>query len=238
MDGDREIEIRDAAGRELARLDIDREKRTGAPEAVFAQGKAPEETLAIAEALVERRGHALITRAGRETLALLRRRWPDLRIAAHAGTALAGIPPEPAPGRGWVAIAAAGTSDLPVAEEAALTLESLGRESRLVADVGVAGLHRLLRRLEWLRQAAVIIAVAGMEGALPGVLAGLVPAPVLAVPTSVGYGASFGGAAALLGMLNSCAPGLMVVNIDNGFGAAVAAARILGHSDQRENSRA
>ncbi|MDR1520582.1 MAG: nickel pincer cofactor biosynthesis protein LarB [Planctomycetota bacterium] len=227
---DRELEIRDASGFVLARLDIDRETRSGAPEAVFAQGKTAAETLAVAEALVAKQGYALVTRAEPETLLALRVRWPDLRTAAHAGTALAGSPPAVLPGGPWVGIAVAGTSDLPVAEEAAVTLESLGLESRVVSDVGVAGLHRLLRQLDALRQAAVILAVAGMEGALPSVLAGLTPAPVVAVPTSVGYGASLGGLSALLGMLNSCSPGITVVNIDNGFGAAVAASRMIRHS--------
>lgn len=225
----REVEVTDADGFVMARLDVDREARSGSPEAVFAQGKTTAETLAIAEALVEKRGYALITRARPETLAALRERWPDIRIASHAGAALAGTPPARRGELGWIAIAVAGTSDLPVAEEAAFTLDSMGLESRIIADVGVAGLHRLLRQTETLRLAAVVLAVAGMEGALPSVLAGLVPAPVVAVPTSVGYGASLGGIAALLGMLNSCSPGITVVNIDNGFGAAVAAARMMTH---------
>jgi NCAIR mutase (PurE)-related protein len=232
------LEIRDAAGFTLARLDIDRETRSGAPEAVFAQGKTVSETMAITEALVEKQGHALVTRAGRKTLLALRERWPDLKTAAHAGTALAGTPPAIPPESPWVAIAIAGTSDIHVAEEAAFTLESLGIGQRIFADVGVAGLHRLLRRLDDLRRAAVIIAAAGMEGALPSVIAGLVPAPVVGVPTSVGYGASLGGVSAMLGMLNSCSPGMTVVNIDNGFGAAVAAARMIKHPPHLTGGRA
>ena len=230
MSQDRELEIRDAAGFILARLDIDLETRSGAPEAVFAQGKTASETVAITEALVEKQGHALVTRAGRETMLALRERWPDLKAAPHAGTALAGTPPASLSEGPWVAIAIAGTSDIQVAEEAAFTLESLGIGQRIFADVGVAGLHRLLRRLDDLRRAAVIIAAAGMEGALPSVIAGLVPAPVVGVPTSIGYGASLGGISAMLGMLNSCSPGMTVVNIDNGFGAAVAAARMIRHA--------
>ena len=225
----REVAVTDADGFVMARLDVDRERRCGAPEAVFAQGKTPEETLAITETLSARQGHALVTRAGPEAMALLKRRWPDLRVAPHSGAALAGkLPERKRPGH-WVAVVVAGTSDLPVAEEAAFTLDSLGLENRIISDVGVAGIHRLLNQVDSLRQASVIIAVAGMEGALPSVMAGLVPAPVIAVPTSVGYGASLGGLSALLGMLNSCSPGITVVNIDNGFGAAVAAARVINH---------
>ncbi|MCC8190928.1 MAG: nickel pincer cofactor biosynthesis protein LarB [Planctomycetes bacterium] len=228
--GDREVPVADSHGFVMARLDVDREARCGAPEAVFAQGKTPAETLAITEILVAKQGHALVTRADTATMALLRERWPDLRVAPHAGAALAGAPPARRAAGTWVAITAAGTSDLTVAEEAAFTLDSLGLDNHIIADVGVAGIHRLLAQIDRLRQAAVILAVAGMEGALPSVLAGLVPAPVVAVPTSVGYGASLGGLTALLGMLNSCSPGICVVNIDNGFGAAVAAARIINHS--------
>lgn len=230
--GGREIPVTDNRGFVMARLDVDRTARSGTPEAVFASGKTVAETLSIVDALVEKQGHALVTRAYSEAIAALRERWPDLKVAAHAGAALAGTPPERRFPDRWVAIAAAGTSDLPVAEEAAFTLDSLGIESRLVADIGVAGIHRLLNQVEFLGGASVIIAVAGMEGALPSVMAGLVPSPVIAVPTSVGYGASLGGLAALLGMLNSCSPGICVVNIDNGFGAAVAAARIIGQSDR------
>lgn len=234
LDSELEVPVTDAAGFVMARLDVDRERRCGAPEAVFAQGKTPAETLSIAESLVQRQGHALVTRANTETVDVLRRRWPELRVAPHSGAALAGMLPERRARGRWVAITVAGTSDLPVAEEAAFTLDALGLESRIIADVGVAGIHRLLGRIELLREASVILAVAGMEGALPSVLAGLVPAPVVAVPTSIGYGASLGGLSALLGMLNSCSPGITVVNIDNGFGAAVAAARIINHTGGQE----
>lgn len=223
----REAGVHAPSGETLAWLDLERGARCGAPEAIFAQGKTPEDTLAISETLVERQGYALVTRAGPEAMALLRGRWPDMRCAAHAGAALLGAPPPIPDGGPHVAVVCAGTSDLPVAEEAALTLASLGHAARIVADVGVAGLHRLLARLEDIRLASVVIAVAGMEGALPSVVAGLISAPVVAVPTSVGYGASLGGLSALLGMLNSCSPGISVVNIDNGFGAAMAASRML-----------
>jgi NCAIR mutase (PurE)-related protein len=223
---EREAAVGAPDGGILARLDLGREARCGAPEAIFAQGKTPRDTLAISETLVERQGHALVTRAGPEAMALLRARWPDLRAADHAGAALVGTPPA-VRGGGHVAVVCAGTSDLAVAEDAVLTLAALGHRAEIVADVGVAGLHRLLGRLEDIRRAGVVIAVAGMEGALPSVLAGLIAAPVIAVPTSVGYGASLGGLSALLGMLNSCSPGISVVNIDNGFGAAMAASRML-----------
>jgi NCAIR mutase (PurE)-related protein len=222
-----ELAVDDADGLTLARLDIGREERCGAPEAVFAQGKTPEDTLAITASLVEKQGHALVTRAGAEAMRLLRNRWPDLREAGHAGIALVGTPPEPVADGQGVAVAAAGTSDLPVAEEAAMTLASLGVGARIIADIGVAGLHRLLAQLPALRAASVVIAVAGMEGALPGVMSGLVATPIIAVPTSVGYGAHLGGLTALFGMIGSCSPGISVVNIDNGFGAAVAASRIV-----------
>lgn len=233
----REVAVTAGGGRVVARLDIDRPERCGAPEAVFAQGKTTEETLAIVETLVEKQGHALVTRANRETIAALLERWPGMAVAPNAGAAVAGKPPKPRKNGPWVAVTAAGTSDIPVAEEALLTLEALGIESRLVADVGVAGIHRLMNKLDILREAAVIIAVAGMEGALPSVMAGLVAAPVIAVPTSVGYGAALGGLAALLGMLTSCSPGIAVVNIDNGFGAAMAASRIIGHSGRKGRGR-
>ncbi len=224
------LEVNNADGLTLARLDIGREERCGAPEAVFAQGKTPEDTLAITERLAEKQGHALVTRAGAEAMRLLRARWPDLREAAHAGLALVGTPPAVRDDGQHVAVAAAGTSDLPVAEEAVMTLASLGIGARIVADIGVAGLHRLLARLDDFRAASVVIAVAGMEGALPSVISGLVATPVIAVPTSVGYGAHLGGLTAMLGMLGSCSPGISVVNIDNGFGAAVAAARIINNA--------
>ncbi len=222
-----EAEVHDPSGWVAARLDLERTARCGTPEAIFALAKTTAETLAIAEKLVEKQGHALITRMSPDTLAALRKRWPDLLAGERSGTAVVGVVPRLEENLGPVVITLAGTSDIPVAEEAALTLRSVGIPCEMVADVGVAGIHRLLARLEELRRAKVVLAVAGMEGALPSVVAGLISAPVVAVPTSVGYGASLGGISALLGMLNSCTPGITVVNIDNGFGAAVAAARML-----------
>lgn len=229
MDGgnEKETAVRDGGGKLVANLDLERRGRCGAPEAIFAAGKTSAETLAIAAVLVEKQGYALVTRAPAETMAALGKRWPDMKASDRAGAALLGLVPESEKRKGLAVIVAAGTSDLGVAEEVALTFDSLGVSSRIVADVGVAGIHRLLSRVEEIREADVVVAVAGMEGALPGVVGGLISAPVVAVPTSVGYGASFGGLSALLGMLNSCSPGVAVVNIDNGFGAAVTATRIL-----------
>ncbi|MCD7897110.1 MAG: nickel pincer cofactor biosynthesis protein LarB [Planctomycetaceae bacterium] len=202
--------------------------RGGAAGAIFALRKTPKETLAVAKALVRRQGFALVTRADAATCALLRKTWPRGLYGSRNGAALVGVVPKPRDDARYVALAAAGTSDLPVVEEAELTLVSLGIPCRRHIDIGIAGIHRLFERLDDLSGAAVVITVAGMEGALPSVIAGLVRAPVVAVPTSVGYGASLGGVTALLGMLTSCAPGVTVVNIDNGFGAAVAAAKMLG----------
>lgn len=210
----------------FAVLDHDRAKRCGFAEVVFAENKQPEHVEAIVESLLERTPGALVTRATPATCERLLTRWPDAECDPAGRTLLVGSPPPPCSG-GRVAIVTAGTSDLPVAHEALLTAKALGVEADLVTDVGVAGLHRLVSRLERLRSARVIIVVAGMEGALPSVVGGLVDVPVVAVPTSVGYGSSLGGLAALLGMLNSCASGLSVVNIDNGFGASAAAARIV-----------
>jgi NCAIR mutase (PurE)-related protein len=206
-------------------LDHGRELRTGIPEAVLADGKTTAQTVSIARRVLERQGRVLVTRAGRETADALVRAIPGARSHELARTVVAGRGTDRVEGR--VAVVSAGTSDLPVAEEAAETLSFLGRDPVRVVDVGVAGLHRLLSRLEEIRGAGVVVVAAGMEGALPSVVAGLVEAPVVAVPTSVGYGASFDGLAALLAMLNACAPGVSVVNIDNGFGAACTASRIL-----------
>ncbi len=223
---DTDISVTGSGGM-IALIDAGRAKRCGIPEAIFAAGKTPTDTLAIAEAMVKSQGFSLVTKAGSETMAVLRQRWPEAKYSARGGSALIGKAPEQKNSAQVVAIVAAGTSDLGVAEEAALTLDALGRKHHIIADVGVAGIHRLFNRLEDLRQAAIVVAVAGMEGALPSVISGLISAPVIAVPTSVGYGASFAGFAALLGMLNTCSPGIAVVNIDNGFGAAVMASRIL-----------
>jgi NCAIR mutase (PurE)-related protein len=209
----------------FARVDHHRHVRQGFPEVVFGQGKTPDQTAGIAQAIAARGHSLLVTRttpdAHRAVTALL----PEARFheLARCITLDKGSAP---PGRGTVAIAAAGTADLPVAEEAAVTAEIMGNAVDRIYDVGVAGLHRLLREHARISSARVIIVVAGMEGALPSVVAGLVDVPVVAVPTSVGYGANFGGLTALLAMLNSCAIGVSVVNIDNGFGAAAIASSI------------
>ena len=209
----------------FARADHHRAVRQGFPEVIFGAGKTPEQVAAIAERLVAAGQTLLVTRTDETTWAAVRKVAPNARF--HAEARLISHRPAAAPsGRGVVLVAAAGTSDRPVAEEARISAEVLGNRVDALHDVGVAGLHRLLAEHERLDRARVIIAVAGMEGALPSVLGGLVRAPVIAVPTSVGYGASFGGLTALLAMLNSCASGVAVVNIDNGFGAAALASAI------------
>jgi NCAIR mutase (PurE)-related protein len=209
----------------FARLDTHREWRQGFPEVILGTGKTPAQIAAIAERIVARGQPLLVTRAQPGVYEAVREVVPDavLHDTARAISLKQGRIP---PGRGTVLIVCAGTSDLPVAEEAAVTAELMGNTVERLHDVGVAGIHRLIREQERFHQARVIIVVAGMEGALPSVVAGLVQVPVIAVPTSVGYGASFGGIAALLGMLNSCANGVSVVNIDNGFGAACVASAI------------
>ena len=209
----------------FATLDTDRAARRGYPEAIYCAGKTPAQVGLIAADAGQRADITLFTRAGSEHAAEVLAALPDAHYDATAG--LLAWPPEPPPPTGGlVVVAAAGTSDLPVAREALLTARYLGREAELVVDVGIAGLHRILGRLELLRRARVVVVAAGMDGALPGVVAGLVSAPVVALPTSVGYGAAFEGVAALLTMLNSCAPGVGVVNIDNGYGAGHLAAQI------------
>lgn len=212
----------------FARLDHDRTARRGYPEAVYCEGKTPEQVRAIAARLRERGtggGVALFTRAGPEHARAVTTELPDARHE-HGARLLAWPPEPPEPSGGRVVVLAAGTSDLPVAREAELTARHLGRPCELAVDVGVAGLHRVLGLLGTLRAARAIVVAAGMDGALASVVAGLVPAPVVAVPTSVGYGAAFGGLAPLLSMLNACAPGVAVVNIDNGYGAGHLAAQI------------
>jgi hypothetical protein len=208
-----------------ARVDTDRERRCGFPEVVFGAGKTPEQVVGIAEIIVDKHGVLLVSRVERAHFDALQRVFPD--ATWHAQARCASVVRVPAPVRGGVVgVICAGTSDLPVAEEAAVTLEIFGNRVLRLADVGVAGIHRLLAVRDRLEECSVLIVVAGMEGALPSAVAGLTSKPVIAVPTSVGYGASFGGLAALLGMLNSCGSGVTVVNIDNGFGAAYAAAQI------------
>jgi NCAIR mutase (PurE)-related protein len=212
----------------FARIDHHRALRQGQPEVVFCEGKTPEQVVAICECLQAATGTFLGTRATEPVASRLRARFPDVVWNQLARTVHLASPESPTRpvSTGTILVVSAGTSDLPVAEEAAVVAEVFGHTVERLADVGVAGVHRLLAAGEQLQRARVIIVVAGMEGALPSVVGGLVKVPVIGVPTSVGYGASFGGLAALLAMLNSCAAGVTVVNIDNGFGAAAAASRI------------
>ncbi|GIW70971.1 MAG: 1-(5-phosphoribosyl)-5-amino-4-imidazole-carboxylate carboxylase [Planctomycetota bacterium] len=206
----------------VVRIDHDRPRRLGVPEAILCTGKRPEDVGAIAAAVVAGGGDLLATRADRACWEAVRARVPDARWEERARCIVRRREGAPPP-FGLVAVVAAGTADVPVAEEARVTAELLGSRTAVAYDVGVAGLHRLLPHLQALRRAQAIVVAAGMDAALPSVVAGLVPGPVIAVPTSVGYGASFGGLAALLAVLNSCAPGVAVVNIDNGFGAGTLA---------------
>lgn len=205
-----------------SKVDIDRRRRRGVAEAVFCQGKTPEQILAIATRLDAAGQTVICTRVSHEAAAFIHAERPDFEYNSTARLLYKKNEPGNA-GRGLISVVTAGTTDIPVAEEAALCAELWGNQVERIFDVGVAGLHRLLAVRPHLERARVIITVAGMEAALPSVVAGLVAAPVIGVPTSVGYGASFGGAAALLGMLNACSGGLAVVNIDNGFGAALMA---------------
>jgi pyridinium-3,5-biscarboxylic acid mononucleotide synthase len=209
----------------FAQLDHERTRRRGYPEAVYCTGKTPEQLGMIATAVRDQPYLTLFTRANKEHAAAILTELPDAfhDQDAHLLAWPARIPDATG---GLVVVLAAGTSDLPVAKEAQLTACYLGRPTELIVDVGVAGLHRVLSRLDVLRQARVVIVAAGMDGALPSVVAGLIAAPVVALPTSVGYGAAFDGLAALLAMLNACAPGVAVVNIDNGYGAGHLAAQI------------
>lgn len=213
-----------AAGDAL--VDTHRELRTGAPETVFAQGKTPRQTADAAAAIAAAHRRVLVTRADEAAAAEVCARLPGTQWHATARCLTWPAEAETPEPRGRVAVVSAGTSDRPVAEEAAVAVAFHGAAADRIADVGVAGLPRLFAHLERFRTADCLIVVAGMEGALPSVVAGLVAVPVLAVPTSVGYGASYGGLAALLAMLNSCAPGVAVLNVDNGFGAGFLAARI------------
>ncbi len=209
----------------FAQVDTHRALRKGFPEVIFGAGKTPAQIVKIATTLVAHEQRVLITRINAEHARVLRKKFKH--AIHHELARCVTIENKPLPRRaGTIAVICAGTSDLPVAEEAAVTAGIMGNRVERIADVGVAGLHRILARLETLQQANVLVVVAGMEGALPSVVAGLVSKPVIAVPTSVGYGASFGGVAALLGMLNSCGSGVTVVNIDNGFGAGFAASQI------------
>ena len=222
-----------------ATLDHQRALRTGFPEVVFGQGKTPDQVVRILTRIAQKHVPVLATRLDAEARAAVRAAFPDAEIHERARLAIVrrapgsparrrrpsanGVPHTDRRGRGKVLVLCAGTADLPVAEEALLTARVLGSRAELVADVGVAGLHRLLAHRDKLRGARVLVVVAGLEGALPSVVGGLTDRPLIAVPTSVGYGAHFGGLAPLLAMLNSCAAGVLVVNVDNGFGAGYAA---------------
>lgn len=215
-----------------AKVDLHRKVRQGAAEVIYGAGKTPEQICGICDSMLKNgQKTILITRLSEESAQQIRKNHA-LTYHAQAGLGLIGELPEP-DGIGRIVVATAGTSDLPVAEEAALTAEVYGNEVVRLYDVGVAGIHRLLGHLDELMSASVIIVAAGMEGALASVIGGLVDCPVIAVPTSVGYGASFGGVSALLSMLNSCASGVSVVNIDNGFGAGFSASRI-NHMEKRK----
>jgi len=209
----------------FAKVDHHRALRTGMPEVIFSESKTTAQVAAIFSRMAKAGGNVLATRAARAVFEAVESVEP--RAEFHEMARAITLTQAPAvAGKGTVGVVCAGTSDLPIAEEAAVTLQLMGNAVDLVADVGVAGIHRLLAQQETLKQARVLIVCAGMEGALPTVVGGLVNAPVIAVPTSVGYGASLGGVAALLGMLNTCAPNVSVVNIDNGFGAACIASLI------------
>lgn len=217
--------LRDLPFKDLgyAQVDHHRALRLGIPEVVLGTGKSFEQIEGIVQEMVRAGHNALVTRLSSEMGARLRERFPELRYDPISRTGLLAEKPIEKRGRGPLAVVTAGTSDIPVAEEAAVTAQAFGNEVLRLFDVGVAGLHRLLSRRATLDAASIVIVVAGMEGALASVVGGLVSKPVIAVPTSIGYGASFGGVAALLSMLNSCASSVTVVNIDNGFGAAYAA---------------
>jgi len=208
----------------FARIDHDRHRRCGFPEFVFGEGKTPGQVLAIVRELAQANAPVLVTRLAPEAAAILADGFPAGRHDPLGRTFLLNPPAHP---RGRILVVTAGTTDLPVAHEAAATCRACACGVEVIADAGVAGLHRLLAETEALRQADAVIVVAGMEGALPSVVGGLVPCPVIAVPTSIGYGAALGGLAPLLAMLNSCASGVAVMNIDNGFGAGCAAARVI-----------
>jgi len=220
-------ELRDYPYQDLGFVKIDhqRELRKGIPEIIYGLGKTDAHIIKIGRELVEKGGNLLITRLDPQVFRRIRKKLPGLSYNAPARMAYL-KQREPPPGKGPIAVMTAGTSDIPVAEEAVITCEMLGNDVHRIFDVGVAGLHRLFGEIDKILSARVIIVAAGMEGALPSVVAGLVSVPVVAVPTSIGYGASFNGMAALLAMLNSCPGGVAVVNIDNGFGAGYLASLI------------
>jgi NCAIR mutase (PurE)-related protein len=216
----------------FAQVDMHRALRKNFPEVIFGAGKTPEQVVKIAAKLLAHGQQVLVTRITAEHARVLKKKFKF--SVYHSLARCVTIEKKTLPKRdGFIAVVCAGTSDLPVAEEAAVTAKIMGNRVECAHDIGVAGLHRTLAKLDWLQRANVIVAVAGMEGALPSVLAGLVSKPIIAVPTSIGYGASFGGVAALLAMLNSCGSGVTVVNIDNGFGAGYAASQINALASQK-----
>jgi pyridinium-3,5-biscarboxylic acid mononucleotide synthase len=213
----------------FARLDLDRQRRRGFAEVVYCPGKTRIHLREIARSLLKNKQELLLTRLEKQTFAYLKKFLPGLKYNSQARIGYILARPQGAPGvsRGLVVVVSAGTADIPVAEEAAATSEVLGARVKRLFDVGVAGVHRLMENLHHFKEASVVVVVAGMEGALASLVSGLVSCPVIAVPTSCGYGASFGGLSALLTMLNSCSPGVAVVNIDNGFGAGYMASLIM-----------
>ncbi len=210
----------------IANIDHHRELRKGVPEVIFGQGKNADDIIAIMHRMFEQGERILVSRLSDEKAEKILAAFPESKYHKRSKALTLSLEPVEITGRGTILVICAGTSDIPVAEEAAVTAEFMGNRVEMINDVGVSGLHRLFARKEALEKAEVLIVAAGMEGALPSVVGGLVDKPVIAVPTSVGYGASFGGIAALLGMLNSCASGVTVVNIDNGFGAGYSASII------------
>jgi NCAIR mutase (PurE)-related protein len=210
----------------FACLDHHRNLRTGFPEVVYGESKTAEQIGAILERMMDHSGVVMATRVSSEKAEVVCRNVPGLTYHEQAGMLTGNIEKAPSKGKGLIVVLSAGTSDIPVAEEAFVTASCFGNRTEKLYDVGVAGIHRLLEKRELVVSASVLVVVAGMEGALPSVVGGLVDKPIIAVPTSVGYGTGFGGIAALLGMLNSCAPGVAVVNIDNGFGAGCIASAI------------
>jgi len=210
----------------FAKIDTDRQRRRGIPEVVYCPGKTRVQLLRISRELIRNKQGLLLTRLDKQTFAYLKKYIPGLKYSLLARIGYQQQKKKKLPVRGRVVVISAGTSDMSVAEEASVTLEVLGHSVERIYDVGVAGVHRLMSHMEIIRKAQVIVVVAGMEGALASLVSGLVACPVVAVPTSCGYGASFGGLSALLTMLNSCSPGVAVVNIDNGFGAGYLAALI------------
>ena len=210
----------------FAKIDLDRKKRRGFPEVVYCKNKTKEQVKKITSELIKDKASLLLTRLEKKSFTYVRKFYPRLKYNQLAKSAYLAFPKSSSKKKGFVLVVTGGTSDIPVAEEAVVTLELMGNTTKTLYDVGVAGVHRLFNNIKLLREARVIVVFAGMEGALASLVSGLVSSPVIAVPTSFGYGANFGGLSALLTMLNSCSPGIAVVNIDNGFGAGYFASLI------------